>query len=281
MFYNPNNHIKTEFKSFASASQLQLSPSVISVRIGETATFSAIHPYTTNGVWSYDASLNIVENTNKLLRIKAEAIGDYSISYSVNGENKAASLHVIEETGEEEWTDPVEPAPPSLPDSPPSLPGTPNLIIDLMDASKPIPPLHMYPNIMKRNARYRGQRESEKVLNNHQEQIYDIRKLYQGVQAIDEMKDITTTSWFMGEENNSIYMKVEECGRNQDVAVDDSSDITVDSIRGFSSDVIQLSGNSLEENIVGIYGIKRRMQELDERIAEAERRYNEYENAYE
>jgi hypothetical protein len=55
----------------------------------------------------------------------------------------------------------------------------------------------------------------------------------------------------------------------------------VDSVRVFEDGMIQSSGTSFEERIVGIYGIKRRMQELDERIAEAERRYREYENAYE
>lgn len=161
------------------------------------------------------------------------------------------------------------------------MPTNTELIMNLADSSRPIPSLYKYPNGMKRNSRYRGQRESEKVLNDHQEQIFDIRQLHNDIGSLDIMKGTTIHSWFHGMENLSISMKLEENETNMAETVDIPEQTDVDSVRGFNNDVIQLGGNRFEDRIVGIYGIKRRMQELDERVAEAERRYREYENTYE
>lgn len=262
---------------------LSLTPSTISIRLGDTATFDALHPYSETGTWTYDeTALEAIEKGAKKLRVKPKYVGQYSITYKVRECQERAILYVLPVDNQASEDDPVEPAPPALPNTPPETGGSASLVMDLVDASKPIPPLHKYPNIMKRNSRYRGQRESEKVLNDHQEQIYDIRQLHKDISNLDSMKDATIDSWFLGlRESFSISMKLEENETMPPNVSDNQQERDVDSVRVLENDMVQLSGNSLEERIVGIYGIKRRMQELDERIAEAERRYRDYENAYE
>lgn len=259
---------------------IQLTPDRITIRLGETATFTALHPYKEEGVWTYDLSMQVLIKDIKTLKVKPKALGSYLISFRVKDCQQNAILYVLEaptDGGE----NPKEPNPPPLPDTPPDKIEKPNLVIDLIDASRPIPPLYKYPNIMKRNSRYRGHRESEKVLNDHQEQIYDIRQLYTDLSNLEVMKDTTIDAWFNGIANLSISMKLQENKTITEDSSNSSNDIELDSVRAFQSDMVQLSGNSFEERIVGVYGIKRKMQELDERVAEAERRYREYENAYE
>lgn len=262
------------------ACDLSLSPTNITIRMGQTATFNAIHPYAEVGEWIYDMSLVVVEKENKKIVVSPQALGSYEIRYVVGQCEDVSTLYVLEPPKEGEYEDPEEPAPPLLPDTPPDTAGTPSLAIDLVDASRPIPPLYKYPNIMKRNVRYRGHRESEKMLNDHQEQIYDIRQLYKDIDSLDKMKDITIDTWFHGIQNLSISTKAVVNANEPKEIQGILSDSDVDSVRVLENDVVQLSGNSFEERIVGIYGIKRQMQELDERIAEAERRYRDYENAY-
>jgi hypothetical protein len=263
-------------------SELVLNPNTVSIRLGATVTFDALHPYAETGTWTFDSlSLEVLEKTNKKLQLKPKVTGEYSITYKVKTYEERAILYVLPQEDHGEYEEPEEPAPPSLPNTPPETGGSPNLVIDLVDASKPIPPLYKYPNIMKRNSRYRGQRESEKVLNDHQEQTYDIRQLHKDISKLDSMKEETIDSWFNGIETLSISMKSKENGTNLPKDSTSQQESDFDSVRVFEDGMVQLSGTSFEERIVGIYGIKRRMQELDERIAEAERRYREYENAYE
>jgi PKD repeat protein len=265
----------------AEVCELSLKPTNLTIRLGHTATFDAIHPYAQVGEWLYDSELEIVERQNKRLIVKPKALGSYTIKYTVGKCTDVSTLYVLEAPAEGEYEDPVEPAPPALPDAPPDKVGKPSSAIDLVDASKPILPLYMYPNIMKRNVRYRGHRESEKMLNDHQEQIYDIRQLYRIVDYLEDMKGTTVESWFNGIGNFSISKKeIANVHESKDTDTN-PADTDVDSVRVLEDDVIQLSGDSFENRIVGIYGIKRRMQGLDERIAEAERRYKDYENAYE
>ncbi|MEB2276875.1 hypothetical protein LAV82_22925 [Bacillus sp. ILBB4] len=153
--------------------------------------------------------------------------------------------------------------------------------IVMQDITEKILPLYKYPNVMKRNARYRGHRESEKVLNDHQEQAYDIRRLYKDISYTDSLKDQNIFQWFHGLDILSISTIQAESEQDLVKTVVMQEETELDPIRTFADNVINLSGNSSDENIVGIYDIKRRMQELDERIAEAERRYEGYENAYE
>jgi hypothetical protein len=261
---------------------LSLTPSIITIRLGETAAFDAMHPYTETGTWTFDPILTVIEQSNKRLVVQPQVLGAYVIRYAVNNCDATSTLYVIEPTPDVgDWTDPIEPSPPPLPDTPPDTAGTPSLAIELVDASKPIPPLYKYPNIMKRNARYRGHRESEKFLNDHQEQIYDIRQLYKDLTSLENMKKAAIDSWFYGLETVSISIKAQENIKESKEGQDNLADKSIDSIRAFENDVIQLNGNNFEERMVGIYEIKQRMKELDERIAEAERRYREYENAYE
>ncbi len=257
---------------------IQLTPQIITIRMGESVTFHAIHPYSGTGSWSYDTSMDVLNETSKLLQVKPKALGSYAISYRINECQSNALLYVLEPIPDGEWEDPAEPPPPPLPNTPPDAVEVPNLAIELMDASIPIQPLYKYPNIMKRNARYRGHRESEKFLSDHQEQFYDIRQIHKIIELLQNMEAEAISSWFL--ENSNIPMKIKEISQNKE-EVDKNSEVTKDSqIRAFEGNVLQSSGNQLKERITGVYGIKRRMQEIDERIAEAERRYSSYENAY-
>lgn len=68
------------------------------------------------------------------------------------------------------------------------------------------------PSIMLRNARYRGQRESEKRLASHNEQVFDIHRLHKQLKEQSELIDKHTKEWFEGteEESEVIYNKVIE-----------------------------------------------------------------------
>lgn len=260
--------------------ELNLTPDIMTIKLGATATFEAQHPYEAVGDWSYSEKLEVVSFNNRSITVRPLALGAFEITYTVETHVDTSKLYVQEDTGA--YEDPVEPAPPTLPNTPPSSNGEAQPATQLMDASVPPNALYKYPNIMKRNSRYRGHRESEKVLNDHQEQLYDIRQLYKDLDSLGTLQDTTIKSWFYGDENSSISIKSIE--NLQDMTENSATldSIKLDSVRAFETDMIQLSGKSLEDSrIVGIYEIKRRMQELDERIAEAGRRYREYENAYE
>jgi|GEM_PF-6068329 len=260
---------------------LLLTPLSLTIPLGSAATFEVTHSFTESGQWIYDLTLLVIEKNSQRLVVQPQALGSYSIQYTVKHCNASALLTVIEpDSNPGNETDPVEPPPPPLPNTPPDPIETSDWVIKLVDASKPIPPLYKLPNIMKRNARYRGHRESEKFLSDHQEQIYEIRQIYKDLSSLEQMKDVTVRSWFYGVETGSISMKLEENDKETKKRQEDFTDKGIDSIRAFTNDVIQLSGNSFEERIVGIYGLRQKMRELDERIAEAERRYREYENAY-
>lgn len=247
--------------------EVQVTPAMFTIPLGQTARFNVTHDQAGTGTWVYDPLLPIVEKKDNTIKVKPNALGVYEITYTINGLKDSAMLYVEEPLPQEEIEIPEEIELPS--------------VLNLLDSSKQLLPLHKYPNIMKRNSRYRGQRESEKVLNDHQEQIFDIRQIHKDMSSLDVLKDTTIDSWFNGIETVSISMKAQENKSISKELPNIQRDTDVDSVRAFNSDVVQLSGNSFEERIVGIYGIKRRMQELDERIAEAERRYREYENAYE
>lgn len=263
------------------ACDLSITPERIGIRLGDTATFDAIHSYVELGDWTYDTSkMTTVLRENKRLTVRPSAEGTYNISYTVGQCTSHSVLFVAKPVlHDDDKENPDEPAPPPLPNTPPEeeVPESP---IKMEDATTFVEHLYKYPNIMKRNSRYRGHRESEKVLNDHQEQIYDIRQLYKDLDNLDVMKYITINSWFFGGGNNSISMKLEGNVNNPAKTIGIPTDTNVDTVRVLANNMIQLNGNT-EESMAGIYNIKRRMQELDERIAEAERRYREYENAYE
>lgn len=270
-----------DVKSKGDTCDLSITPERIGIRLGDTATFDAIHSYVEIGDWTYDTSkMTTVLRENKRLTVRPSAEGKYTITYTVGQCRSQSILFVSKDIiNEGDKENPDEPAPPALPNTPPEE-EEPESPIKMEDATTFVEHLYKYPNIMKRNSRYRGHRESEKVLNDHQEQIYDIRQLYKDLDNLDVMKYTTTNSWFFGTGNISISMKLEGNVNNPAKTMDIPIDTDVDSIRVLSNNMIQLSGN-IEESMVGIYNIKRRMQELDERIAEAERRYRAYENAYE
>ncbi|SFJ65704.1 hypothetical protein SAMN02799624_05412 [Paenibacillus sp. UNC496MF] len=191
---------------------------------------------------------------------------------------------------------------------------------------KPEYPLEIYnpaenatklPNTMKRNSRYRGQRESEKVLSDHQEQIYDIRQQYVDIGSFTELQQSLIESWFRGENEapaeNITIAQTKTFSAFVDQTAYPLNPGTPES--QYTGLVIQLNGervadgqfhisdgyliierNALQNGIMlvsytvtlsveeqkmsGIFDLKSRMQMMDERLGEMERRYGRYENAY-
>lgn len=178
------------------------------------------------------------------------------------------------------------------------------------------------PAIMLRNARYRGQRESEKYLSDHQEQLYDIRQNWKDIDAHTTNQNSKIQEWFWGEaeENGEIVEITVEKTFKPSADVSSYSVIETYPIRNVKSVMVKLdnvdvmpnkykvmngsivldvtkAGNTstptelkvtMKAEVIkepftnrGIYLLKRRLQYIDERLAEAERRYSDYENAYE
>ncbi|MCD7910931.1 hypothetical protein KC480_05250 [Bacillus velezensis] len=267
-----------------SNNELHVSPSTISIRLGETATFNAIHPYVGQGNWNIEDNLDVMQKTSKRIIVRAVSLGSFTIAYKIGEFQNKAILYVTEQPTDTDFADPIEVDPPEFVDIPPEEPDVTTDPIKFMESLSGHEEQYKYPNIMKRNARYRGQRESEKFLNDHQEQIYDIRNLYRDFKKTDDMKCISINSWFNGvsdKEKQSIYAINQENDRNSTLSTESIEDEKPNTGRAFDTNVVQLNGNKIEDRIKGIFYSQRRLQQLNERIAEAERRYKNYENANE
>lgn len=262
---------------------IQLTPNTYTIRPGEKAIFSAMHPYSEKGNWIYDKKLTVIEETNKSLVVTSniESETAYDISYSVHKCMKTSKLFIQTIKDKDKFKDPKEPIVPPLMDKPATIDEPPKDIVDLMNPAIPMSPLYKYPNIMKRNARYRGHRESEKALHDHQEQIYDIRQLHRSITDLKKKADLGIQSWFEGKKNISISMKIEENVENISEIQNMQNNIHNGHIRTLGDNMIQLNRDSSVNGMLGIYELKQHLQQLDERVAEAERRYQSYENAYE
>ncbi|GAK42082.1 hypothetical protein TCA2_4574 [Paenibacillus sp. TCA20] len=175
-----------------------------------------------------------------------------------------------------------------------------------------------YPNIMKRNARYRGQRESEKVLSDHQEQILDIRLNHMMIENHTKNQDDAVKSWFQGENEagveNITYSAVKTFSINMEqtsyplmpgvaessfsrlVVFLDGAELNSPGDFVFENGYIKLKSNALqigdmkveytvtvavaEQKMNGLYPVANRMNQMNEHLAELERRLQSYENAY-
>jgi hypothetical protein len=191
-------------------------------------------------------------------------------------------------------------------------------LVNALELVKPKDDPYKYPHIMKRNARYRGHRESEKVLSSNQEQIYDIRQNYVDIQSLTDLQESWITSWFQGENEapseNLTFTTTKTFTANTDQSMYPL--IPGAPAGAFSSVVVELNGKTLssptdyvitdgwvnikssalqsgtlnvtytatirvmQQRMFGIYEIMQRMQRMDERIGELERRYGRYEDAY-
>lgn len=211
------------------------------------------------------------------------------------------------------------------------------------------------PGFVKRNARYRGPRESEKYLLGHQEQIYDIRRNYLDIVSQTEKLQTNINKWFVGELEEKPEITTIALEKTFDAKLNQSSYLLIPGIRSgdFQDIVVRLNGkeiprlsrlesnfsnevrilldptsssssartlsapkesvlpgdgftivngylilgqNVLEEGILevsftvtlelknqhiyGYYLLSQKLQELDCRIGEIERRFTLYENAY-
>jgi len=174
------------------------------------------------------------------------------------------------------------------------------------------------PHMVKRNARYRGPRESEKYLFDHQEELYDIRQNYLDIHRTTETQRAEIASWFHGNSQDPVENITFSGEKSFNVNLNQRSYPLISKVSRsqFSILVVQLNGNVLPENsytidngflvlnsnalqegslkvqytvtipikaqrMVGLNENHRRLQSLSDRIGAIERRYQSYENAYE
>lgn len=256
---------------------LQLDPSIATIRLGQTITIEAIHNSETDGQWYYDLSMEILEESNKRLTVKPTSHGSYRVSYQVGACQESALIYVIAAPDEEDDEEKLpEPPPPTLPNTPPDTTGTPPDEWEWMNQPIAQSVLYGYPQTMKRNARYRGPRESEKVLLDHSEQLYDIRQL-----TLTRMRQTTEqneaiASWF----GKNMPNQTKTLARSTYLFPQEELPKTV-AFQPISRAMVQWNRSGVHETAIGLEGMKKRMMQLEERIAEAERRYQAYENTYE
>lgn len=178
---------------------------------------------------------------------------------------------------------------------------------------------YKYPNLMKRNARYRGQRESEKVLNSHQEQVYDIRQNFKDITELTNLQEISIKSWFRGEIAKETEINTFTATKSFNTSKDQATYSLMPGVPGsqFSNVVIQLNGSILpvfaysindlgylvlsrnvlqdgtmtvdfavsvalgDQRMVGTQELGMKLREMDERLGELERRFTKYESTFE
>lgn len=188
----------------------------------------------------------------------------------------------------------------------------------IMEPVEHIDENYKFPSTMKRNSRFRGQRESEKVLSDHQEQLYDIRVNHIDIQKLKDSQAELTKSWFSGESEapaeNITYSAVKTfqvlAGQSsyplmpgvpassfsnlviflKEAKITTPADYMLDN--GYiklNSNVIQVGNmkasytvtiSVAEQHIPGIQQIRQHMERMNEQVGEMERRYNRYENTY-
>lgn len=171
------------------------------IYIGEAATLS-IQGINAENIrsfdWSFDeVALVQVSKRETALRIEPLLSGIYTIEYEAvirQGDN------IVEYYGKEQFK--VETKEKSN--------SSPALTEDSQEEESPLDPYREIilsnkrydysglPHFMKRNARYRGHRESEKVLNSDQEQTLDFRHNYKDILYTQKMIDTSSEMWFGG-----------------------------------------------------------------------------------
>jgi hypothetical protein len=175
------------------------------------------------------------------------------------------------------------------------------------------------PTAMARNARYRGQRESEKYLQDKIEQEYDIRTNWKDLDAVTKLQQESTSAWINGDKSGIIMLTQEKTFR---IDPYNGTYLLMDKVheRHFQDIVIELESNtfatsdyysvqsgylllnypaiysatglnpgtihnklmtvSYKVSMIGLFELSARLHEIDERIKENERRYSMYEVSY-
>lgn len=251
---------------------IKLLPEQANVKLGQSVTIKAIHSSSNEGVWLYDRDMvSTIQVSNQSLTIRPLAFGMFVVSFTIDNQT-AKMMFTVDEEYEGEWEEENEE----------SEQQDEELKRITINTDLPEQSLYKLPNMMFRNARYRGQRESEKVLNSHQEQIYDIHKLHQDIYKLKQATQDMTNSWFYNEYTHRNFKKMEETKVNSSSIHEDLSQSRSNEKRAFSDDVVQLKQveNALQNKMVGIFYLQDQLKMLDERMAELERRYMNHENAY-
>jgi hypothetical protein len=181
---------------------------------------------------------------------------------------------------------------------------------------EPADPAYKTPNMMKRNARHRGPRESAKVLSDHQEEIFDIRQNFKDIDAVTQLQKERIGTWIHGETGDPVENITYSGEKTFEANVNRSSYPLVPGASGsqFDALVVELNGAGLtadnysinngylvinsnvlqagalvakytvtvpiaNQRMLGMNEIHTRMQALSDRLGEVERRYSRYENA--
>ena len=107
------------------------------------------------------------------------------------------------------------------------------------------------PNAVMKNARFRGPRESEKYLNSHHEQLYDIRKNWKEIQDLKKEQDKKISERFFGKKEENETIKEITAQRSININ-DDKAHLTVISdmtVREVKSIMVSLSYMQLQEDV--------------------------------
>ncbi|CDQ41786.1 hypothetical protein [Virgibacillus salexigens] len=112
------------------------------------------------------------------------------------------------------------------------------------------------PHHVKRNARYRGTRESEKVLNSNYEQLYDIRQIHDDISKNTSILDKTINMWFKGRKAENV--------NKREIAEEKVYQATIEKVKyllnssehisGFTNIVVKLDNEIIDESFYSIEG---------------------------
>lgn len=256
--------------------------------------------------WEYDEILlELIHQNRSTLKVIPLLSGTYEIKYIKNNQTYSVTLTIykeeeLQEKHEETTEEKIE-----------------ELTKDIKIMRIPDQDI---PHFVKRNARYRGHRESEKFLNSHQEQIFDIRKNFQNIEKETKIIEKSIENWLNGEilEKSKNHLingeKVHQArGNVTRYEITSNTDIS-----HFSSVVVKLNNKIIDEYLykidgrhliidiqkilgldnatlhisyegvtqegasttTGLNNIQAKIGHLIDKVSELERRYMSYENAY-
>ncbi len=275
--------------------------------LGQEIEIQVNHNIEEEGTWIVqDETLLTIESYSKSIIIQPLLTGEYTVLYKIENNTYGKSFNVKIKKDKKESTneEPVE----EVKD------------IDIIETLLKVGSNYNLPHFIKRNARYRGHRESEKFLNSDQEQVFDIKMNYLELKKETEIISKAVKQWFDGEsldkDKNHLF--------SGETIYQATSDRTIYPItsRGemshFDYVVVKLNGEEIDKGFYQILGtsldldikkgfnldeanlsiefravtqkgastfrglnyISKKTTELNEKLSELERRYMSHENAY-
>lgn len=180
----------------AKACNVLLKSDSVTYKAGTVITVETLHNYPTAGTWDIPSEFYILDMQEKRVDIRSYTPGVYKIKYNISNNFNLCIAELILTIEESDAQDPDDTE--ETPDK--------EEIFTFLKGSE-IAPLYKYPQKVLRNARYRGPRESLKVLQDHQEALYDIRKLMKELNLNAEYIDYMKGKWLNRKQslNNFLY----------------------------------------------------------------------------